>query len=103
MDFTIYGAELWDIANKQINNTVKCTKTHGWFGVPLAIEGKITNNSLETVRDGRVEFKLFDREGYKIGEATDACDNIGPGETWHYKARITGEGCATFELAGIHW
>jgi len=103
MDLTIYGAELWDIANEQVINTAKCTKTHGWFGGPLAIEGKITNNSSETIHNGHVEFGLFDRRGRKIGKTTASCEFLAPRETWRYKAPIIVNGCATFKLSGLHW
>lgn len=103
MDFTIYGAELLDMAKEQINNTAKCTKTHGWFGVPLAIEGKITNNSSETIHNGQVEFGLFDKRGRKIGKTTASCELLEPRETWYYKAPIMVERCTTFKLSGLHW
>lgn len=99
MDCTVYGAELWNMANEQVETTAKCIKTKGLFGVPYAIEGKITNNSDETVHDGRMAFKLFNKQGCKIGEATDLCKVLAPGETWFYKALITVNGFVTFRLA----
>lgn len=99
MDCTIYGAELWNMVNKQVVTTAKCIRTRGWFGAPYAIEGKITNNSKETMHDGHVEFRLFNKQSCKIGKATDVCKLLGPGETWHYKALITVNGYATFKLA----
>jgi len=102
MEFEINGAELFEMAEEQARKTATCTRTSCLFGVPYAIEGKITNNSKEAI-DGQIKFKLLDKEGCKIGEATDACDKIGPGETWHYKALITVDGYASFEPEGLHW
>jgi len=96
------GAELFAIANRQARETATCTKTSRWFGKPYAIEGKITNNSKE-VTEGQIRFKLLDKAGCKIGEAADTCENIAPGETWHYKAYITVEDYAAFELLGLYW
>lgn len=96
------GAELFKMAEEQARETAICTRTSRLFGVPYAIEGKVTNNSKEAT-EGQIKFKLFDKEGCRIGEATDACEKIEPGETWRYKALITINGYATFELAGLYW
>jgi len=102
MELEINGAELFKRAKEQIKETAIVTRTRKLFGVPYAIEGKITNNS-EEATEGQIKFKLFDKEGCRIGEATDACKKIEPGEIWHYKALITVEGYASFELAGLYW
>lgn len=102
METKITGAELFKRASEQVRQTATCTRTRKLFGTPYAIEGKVTNNA-EEATEGQIKFALLDKEGCKIGEATDACAKIEPGETWHYKALITVEGYFAFELAGLHW
>lgn len=96
------GAELFKRACEQVRQTTICTKTRKLFGMPYAIEGKVTNNSKEAT-EGQIRFKLFDKEGCIIGEVRDYCDKIEAGETWHFKALITVDGYATFELASLYW
>jgi hypothetical protein len=102
MEAVITGAELFRKVNEQVRQTATSTRTRCLFGTPYAIEGELTNNS-EKVTEGRIKFKLLDKEGRKIGEASDCRGNVKPGDTWHYKALIPIKSYASFELVELHW
>lgn len=102
MDAAITGAELFKRASEQVRQTATSTRIRSLFGAPYAIEGELINNS-EKVTEGRIKFKLLDKEGHKIGEASDCRGNVKPGDTWHYKALIPIKSYASFELVELHW
>lgn len=64
--------------------------------------GKITNNTSRTMNYMQVEIGLYDADGNVVGSAFDNVNNIGPGETWSFKALIWDtSGVATFRVNGV--
>jgi hypothetical protein len=64
--------------------------------------GKVKNNSTNKEYGYvQVEFGLYDKDKALVGSALANVNNLGPGQTWKYKAIIAEDSAATYELKGI--
>jgi hypothetical protein len=52
------------------------------------IVGTIRNNTSRKYRYVQISFSLYDKSGNKIGTTFDVIDELGPGETWRFKAPV---------------
>lgn len=65
------------------------------------ITGTVKNYGEETVRSAMIEFSIYDGDRNKVGSAWAAVTDLGPGETWKYKATYFGDDGRTYGLSDI--
>ena len=83
---------------------LKLAKGWGWttdnYGDEY-IEGRVINQSDNTYSSVFIRFNLYDEENNLVGNAIDSIDNLGPHETWKFKAQVIGDNAYSAEFAGI--
>lgn len=65
------------------------------------VVGHIKNKSPETCRYASIHINLLDKHGNRVGSTMDNITNLGPGETWRFKALITSDDCVKFQIGEI--
>lgn len=65
------------------------------------ITGVLTNNTDRDVTYLQIEYNIYDADGNQIGSAFDNINNLKAGGTWKFKAYVTEEGAASYELADV--
>lgn len=70
------------------NNDMQAVSGTAAYPVGL-ITGSITNVTDRSFQYVTVEFNLYDDSGMLVGNAIAAASNLGPGETFKYKADTT--------------
>lgn len=68
------------------------------------ITGKIVNGSKDTLTYVTISFSIYDAEEYKVGDASDIIQRLGPGEKWKFQAMVTADNGVTakpVELSGF--
>ena len=67
----------------------------------LYISGTIKNNTNRKYSYAQVTFGVYDKDGNKVDTALDNINNLGPGETWSFKAISTYTGGGSYKLDKI--
>ncbi len=76
----------------------------GYFwrdGGGMDAHGKIRNDAPEQIRSIRIRFSIHDRDGNKIGTASDYITGLAPGETWKFKAQSFEDAAYSATLDGV--
>jgi len=66
------------------------------------IVGSFKNTASVELDSVTLSFRLYDKDGNQIGEAGTVIDNLLPGKTWKYTARIWENEASYFEFAEIN-
>jgi len=65
------------------------------------VEGTVVNNSSRTYGYVQVEISLYDSSGNQVGSAMDNTNNLGPGETWKFKALILEDDATKYRVVDV--
>ncbi|MCE5200866.1 MAG: FxLYD domain-containing protein [Armatimonadota bacterium] len=64
----------------------------GWaFDEERCIAGNVINNSDNTYSYAEIEFNVYDDNNNRVGTAMDNINNLGPHETWKFRAPVLEE------------
>ena len=72
-----------------------------WDGRKIVGLALNNHNSVMSIVD--VEFALFDKDGIKVGTASDLVQTLGPGEKWRFEANVYADEAVNAELIGFEW
>ena len=95
------GAEVVEEAKEKAETKVpkyKVTLEDGTYdssGFAYYVYGTLTNNKKD-VDYIQILIPVYDKNGNKLGDAMDNCNNLKKGETWRFKARVLEDGIAKF-------
>ncbi len=73
---------------------------YDWFIDEIGMKwltGKVVNNTKDTLTLVSITFSIYDDEEFKVGDALDLIDRLGPGEKWKFKALVDAEDGVTAE------
>lgn len=80
---------------------LKLAKGWGWTTDNRYITGTVINQSDNTYSTVIIKFNLYDKENNLVGNAIDSINNLGPHETWKFKALVPYDNAYSAEFVGI--
>lgn len=69
-------------------------------GMLRYVTGQVKNNTDKNYSYVQVEIKMY-KDDTVIGSTLDNMNNLGPGETWQFKALITDDACNKYKIVGV--
>ena len=64
------------------------------------VTGQVKNNTDKNYSYVQIEIKMY-KDDTVLGSTLDNMNNLGPGETWQFKALITDNECNKYTIVGV--